>query len=400
MIVGKFKPLEEYLEETWNCMRCNWCKLVFGWTLKSDEFRYNCPSFTRYRFDAYCAEGRMHIARALIEGEMEWKDSEKLLEILYACDTCGACAINCLRLIENNPVEVIEATRARAVELGIGPMPAHKKFAQNVKTTQNVFGDLHAKHFAWMPPEAKLTKKAKTAFFVGCASAYREIDVAKATARVLNASGTDFTVVPEESCCGSPLLRTGQLELGRELAEHNVKVFRENGIQRLIFSCPGCYRAFKVDYPEFVDFDFEVLHVTELLEELYDAGKITFKELPTERVTYHDPCHLGRHCGVYEPPRRILNAIGGLELREMERIKDQAWCCGAGGGVLAAFRNQAVWASTERVKEAITTGASTLVSACPFCKITLREGIKEAGAKINLYDIVEIVEKALVRKGV
>ena len=124
MIVGKFKPLEEYLEEAWNCMRCNWCKEVFGWSLKSAQFRYNCPSFTRYRFDAYSAQGRMHLARALIEEEMDWQDSKKLLEVLYACDTCGACAINCLRLIENNPVEVIEATRARAaVRPGAPPSP-------------------------------------------------------------------------------------------------------------------------------------------------------------------------------------------------------------------------------------------------------------------------------------
>jgi heterodisulfide reductase subunit D len=341
----------------------------------------------------------MHIVRALIEGEMDWKDSEKLLEILYACDTCGACTINCLRIIENNPVEVIEAARARAVQLGIGPMPAHKRFAESVKSAHNVFGESHEKRLAWAPSEVTQSKKAKIAYFVGCVSAYREVEVAKAVARVLRKIGIDFNVVPDEWCCGSPLLRTGQVELGRELAEHNVKIFKEAETEKLIFSCAGCYRAFKVDYPEFVDVDFEILHITEWLEELYDAGKITFKELPKETVTYHDPCHLGRHSGVYEPPRRILNAIKGIKLEEMERTKDQAWCCGAGGGVLAAFRDQAMWASKERIKEAKVTGASTLISACPFCELSLREGVKEMGANIKICDIAEIVEKALTYGG-
>jgi len=393
MIFGKFKPLEEYLEETWNCMRCNWCKLVFGWTLKSAEFRYNCPSFTKYKFDAYSAQGRMHIARALIEEEMTWKDSEKLLEVLYSCDTCGACAINCLRIIENNPIEVIEAARARAVELGLGPMPAHKVFAESAKITHNLFGEPHEKLYAWMPPDVTPIKKAKTAYFVGCFSAYRETDVACSTARVLKKAGINFAAIPEVWCCGSPLFRTGQLELGKDLAKKNVEAFKKAGIKKIVFSCPGCYRAFKIDYPEFIKVDFELQHITQLIDELYNKGKIKYKELPKETVTYHDPCHLGRHAGVYDPPRNILKAIPGVELREMERIKDQGWCCGAGGGVLAAFRDQAVWASTERTKEAKATGATKLITACPFCEYTLNLGSKDTNLEIT--DIIQIIEKAI-----
>jgi Fe-S oxidoreductase len=337
----------------------------------------------------------MHISRALLEGEMDWKDSEKLLEILYRCDTCGACTINCMRIIENNPVEVIEAARARSVELGIGPMPAHKRFAESIRKTDNVFGEPDAKRFAWMPPGVTLKKNAKTAYFVGCASAYRELETARATTRVLKATGTEFTVIPEERCCGSPLFRTGQLELARELAEYNVKIMKDAGIERLVFSCPGCYRAFKTDYPHFTNVDFEVIHITELIADLYDAGKIKFKQLPRETVTYHDPCHLARYVGVYEPPRRILNAIKGVEFREMERIKDQAWCCGAGGGVLAAFKDQAVWTANERIKEAKATGASTLVSACPFCDLNLKDGVKEAKATMKVYDIVELIQNVI-----
>jgi heterodisulfide reductase subunit D len=397
-IVGPHKPLEEYREEVWHCQRCNWCKIGFGWTVKSQKYHWSCPSFTKFRYDAYSAQGRMHIALALIEEMMDWKDSEKLREIIYACDTCGACAINCIRIMENNPLEVIEALRARAVELGIGPMPAHKRLAENVRETHNVYGEPHADRMRWISDDAKPSAKADTALFMGCTAPYQRPELMRATARVLKASGVDFTVLPDEWCCGSPLFRTGQLELAKEMVKHNVEVIKALGVKRLVFNCPVCYRCFAVDYPKIAgDLGFELIHVVELIADLYNKGRIKFKELPPEVVTYHDPCNLGRHLGVYDAPRTILNAIKGIKLVEMERIKDQAWCCGAGGGVRDAFPDLSLWTAKQRVEEAIDTGATKLVSSCPFCASNLEWAIKEMGVRMRYQDITQIVEKIIVR---
>lgn len=397
-IKGSHKKLEEYREEVWHCLRCNWCKIGFGWTVKSQKNHWSCPSFTKFRYDAYSAQGRMHIALALIEGMMDWKDSEKLLEIIYACDTCGACAINCIRIIENNPLEVIEALRARAVELGIGPMPAHKKFAENVKATHNVYGEPHANRLKWMTENTKPSAKADIALFIGCTPAYRRPEIARATAMVLKALHVNFVVLPDEWCCGSPLFRTGQLELAKEMAMHNTEMIRALGVKKVVFNCAGCYKCFYADYPKFVgELGFELMHVEEFIADLYNKGKITFKELPSDTVTFHDPCHMGRYLGVYEPPRIILDAIKGIKLVEMERIKDQAWCCGGGGGVRAAFPELSLWTAKQRIDEAKDTGANTIVSSCPFCANNLEWAIKEMKANMRYQDIIQIVEKAVVR---
>ena len=396
-VVGTFKPLEEYKEEAWSCSKCNWCKLGFGWNLKSARFRYLCPSFTRFRFDAYSAQGRMNIARALIEGEMEWKESEKLLEIIYLCDTCGACAINCIRIMENNPVEVIEALRAKLVKLGIGPMPAHKRFGENTLKTYNVFGESHNARFSWVTDEIKPSKNSELCFFSGCVASYRQMEIAKASLKLLKAADVEYVFI-DEWCCGSPLFRTGQWDSGLELVKHNVEQFKKMGISKIVTPCPGCYKCLKLDYPKLADgFDFEVLHTVELIEELYNKGKLKFKPLNGETITYHDPCHLGRWLGVYDPPRNLLSAIGDKNFVEMERKKDQAWCCGAGGGVLAAFRDQTMFASKERIMEAKSVGASLLVSACPFCAIALKDAIKKVGEKIVFTDINELLSGLLLK---
>jgi heterodisulfide reductase subunit D len=277
-------------------------------------------------------------------------------------------------------------------------MPAHKRFAENVKATHNVYGEPHADRIKWVPDDAKPSAKADTAIFMGCTPPYRRPEIMRATARVLKASGIDFMLLPDEWCCGSPLFRTGQVELAKEMVKHNVEAVKALGAKRLVFNCAGCYRTFAVDYPKIAgNLGFELTHIVELLADLYNKGKIKFKELPPETVTYHDPCHMGRYLGVYDAPRAILNAIKGIRLVEMERIKDQAWCCGAGGGVRAAFPDLSLWTAKQRIEEAIDTGATTIVSSCPFCATNLEWAIKEMGVRMKYQDITQIAEKAIVR---
>lgn len=405
MVIEKIKPLEEYRSTAWNCIRCGGCKNVYSWYLRSSKFSYVCPSWQKYRFDAYSGQGRMDIARAIIEGELDITD--KVVDIAYRCPTCGACEANCLRLQEHTPLQVIEALRAKVVEAGKGPMPQHKKFAGSIEKNHNPYLEPHDERLRWMPKGVKPAKKADIAYFVGCTSAYRVPEIAQTTVKILQNAGIDFIMLhPDEWCCGSPLIRTGQLDLAKKLIDHNIKAIKDSGAERVVTSCAGCYRALKVDYPNLSsELPFEILHMTELLSEQVRKGKIKFKEQPRETVTYHDPCHMGRHLAshmpnprdrVYEFPREILRAIPKIEFVEMERNRTQAWCCGAGGGVKSAFPDFALWSAGERLEEAEATGATTLISSCPFCKLNLRDAIKERKSPMKMVDITEIALRAMV----
>ncbi|MFH1775273.1 MAG: (Fe-S)-binding protein [Chloroflexota bacterium] len=406
-IRGNFKELEEYREEVWHCNRCNMCKEVFGWYMKSAEFSPICPSFAFNKYDAYSAQGKMHIARALIEGEMEWEDSEELLRIIYSCDMCGGCTINCLRIMENNPLEVFRALRARAVENGLA-LPHHKRLFESTIKYDNPLGAPKDERLRWtegLDFEIKDLKKerADVLLFTGCMYSLepRVRDILKVIARVLKAAGADFGILgTEEKCCGSIQLLMGEAGMFEQLARDNINTFNELGIKTLVTPCAHCYNAFVNEYPEVGELHFEALHLVQYLDRLIEGGKIKLGELPREVVTLHDPCDLGRKSGVYESPRKVLNAITGVELREMERMKDQTWCCGGGGGLLEAYPEQSMWAAEERIKEArVTTGADTLVTACPWCEYSFKNAVEKTGVRMKINDVAEIVYRALKKEG-
>jgi len=406
-IRGKFKELEEYRKEVWHCNRCNMCKEVFGWYMKSAEFSDICSSFAFNKYDTYSSQGKMHITRALIEEEMDWEDSEKLLHIIYSCDMCGGCTINCLRIMENNPLEVFRALRARAVEKGLA-LPQHKRLFESTIKYDNPLGAPKDERLKWtegldfkiknLPQE-----HADILLFTGCMYPLETTvrDTLKAIARVLKTSGVDFGFLgANEKCCGGMQLLMGEVGMFEQLAKDNIKTFNELGIKTLVTPCAHCYNTFVNEYTEVGELHFEVLHLIQYLDRLIEEGKIKPGKLPREIVTYHDPCDLGRKSGVYDTPRKVLNAIGGVELREMERVKDQTWCCGAGGGLLEAYPTQSIWAAEQRIKEArVTTGADTLVTACPWCEYSLKNAVEKTGAKIRINDISEIVQRALEKEG-
>jgi Fe-S oxidoreductase len=239
----------------------------------------------------------------------------------------------------------------------------------------------------------------------------------------------DFgSALNDEVCCGGRAYELGyQGELSK-YAENNVEMLRSAGVKTVVTDCSDCYHAFKVLYDKIgKKGDLEVLHVTEYLERLIGDGRLTLKKNVPMKVTYHDPCHLGRmgeswiHWkgaeivdltkpilydppkrfrrgtdGIYEPPRNILKNIPGLEFVEMHRIKEYAWCCGAGGGVAETNPDFSTWTALERISEAVATGADAIVTACPWCKRTFEDALKgTTDVRLNVYDIIELVEQAM-----
>jgi len=245
----------------------------------------------------------------------------------------------------------------------------------------------------------KLPEKAKVMYWVGCMASYYVQDTAITTVKVLKYANVDFTILgTEEGCCGSVLLRTGQRDpVVNQYAKENIGRISARGVETLITSCAGCFRTFHEDYPEIVgDLPFEVLHTSEYIERLIKDGSLKFEEELPIRVTFHDPCHLGRHVGVYDAPRNVIKAIPRLELVEMANCREESRCCGAGGGLRSAFRELSIAIAANRLKtDALPTGAKALVTPCPFCVLNFEDAADAYGIGIEILDLTELVCRAL-----
>ncbi|NVM27232.1 MAG: (Fe-S)-binding protein [Candidatus Helarchaeota archaeon] len=421
----EIKKLVEYKDIIERCLRCSMCKWIPQVQIKSWKYAQVCPSIDEYNFHTYSGGGRMIVALSLLTERIGY--SEEMLNIVYRCTLCGACSVSCKYLNDLEPAEVIEALRKKIVEDGQGPLPAHKKYVEAVQSVHNPYGEPSSERLAWVPPDVKVTKDAKLAYFVGCTASYRRKEIAIATARIFNKVDIEFQLLGEgEFCCGSPILRAGEEELLKQLIERNIDDFKARGIEKIVTSCAGCYSTMKAEYPRYKKHDIEIVHTSELLKQLIDEGKLKLTKKVPLTVTYHDPCHLGRCSepyqewhgeimepislvripvppkplrqgthGCYYPPRDVLKAIPGLKVVEMERIKEYSYCCGAGGGVKAAFPDFALNTAKRRIEEAKDTGAAVLISCCPFCSTNLQDAIRESNVDMKFYDLTELVMMAM-----
>jgi len=373
------------------CFRCKYC-VAHG----APDWMPACPSYEYYGFNTY-GGGKVQIARGLATGTIDFDGD--VAEAAYRCTTCGACVDRCfnawLCTEEFNPVVLTEALREEAVRRGLGPGEKQAANLRQLRDAHNPFGKSHAQRREWLKGK-RVPEKAETVFFVGCTASYVEQELARSTVAILEALGEDYAVMGDEWCCGSYALRLGDRELAVELARHNVEALRASGAKRIVTQCPGCYKTMAKDYARLgFDVGVEVLHITQYLARLIDQGKVKFRQVGKgRRVTYHDPCHIGRHCGIYEEPRKVIEAMG-FELTEMPRNRNLAWCCGAGGGVKSGYPEWALWTAGERVREAVETGADTLVTSCPFCVLNLREAASESGADIEVVDLNDLMAGAL-----
>lgn len=231
-------------------------------------------------------------------------------------------------------------------------------------------------------------------YFAGCMATYRMPSIANSTIALLKKAKVQFKHLGEDEwCCGSVLFRTGYRREMKGLLEHNAGVLKKGGVEGIITSCAGCYRALKKDYGPCLG-GVWIYHTTEFLENLVKEGRLRFPQTKV-KVTYHDPCHLGRHLSVYDAPRNLLKSVPGLALVEMERNRENARCCGSGGGLRSAFKELADSLALERLKEAESTGAGYLLTACPFCVYALKEAAKASNSRLNVMDVSEFLAQIL-----
>ncbi|MEM3743649.1 MAG: (Fe-S)-binding protein [Candidatus Methanomethyliaceae archaeon] len=377
----------------WVCGQCEMSSMA-NWAM-------NCPTATypaHYRQAAYRGQGKHLTVLGLLQGFI--KPTPELVDVAYFCNLCGNCTLQCSMGIGSDPVVSVMALRRTFVKLGIAPPAAHKKFANYIKEYHNPYAEPQEKRFAWLKKSVEPHKKgAEILYFAGCTGPYRTPDVCEATVSLLAAANADFTILGgEEWCCGSPLYMTGLWEEAKETYEHNIAKIEELGITRLITSCAGCFRQFHEGYRKFGGSkpSFEVLHSSQLFSEYLSSGRLKPKSRATDKVvTYHDPCHLGRHVGVFDEPRDILSNIPELKFVEFERTAHHAWCCGAGAGVMSAYPELANFAATERLKEAKLVGASYVSSACPFCVLNLRRNEESGKFGLEVGDILQLLDRSM-----
>jgi len=424
--------LEDYKRDMDMCIRCSVCKFIPLEMIKGYEHVNVCPSITKYNFHAYSGGGRLNMAVAMLDKRIEYTD--KLREIIYDCQMCGACDISCKNVMDMEVLEPLNELRIKCVEDG-HTVPVLDRVMGNLRKHGTMVPDEKLRRGQWAEgiDVKNITKeRSGVVYHAGCRTCSGKTlwKVARATVILLQKAGVDVGIAHEhESCCGGRAYQMGYKEDFLRQAKHNMEQFRKSGAAILVTGCSDCYHAFKVLYDKFgMRGDLEVLHTTEYLDRLIKADKIKpTNELPT-RVTYHDPCHLGRlgeryihwegkevpgHIrifdppkeyrrgtyGIYEPPRDILRSIPGLKLIEMDRTKEYAWCCGAGGGVKETNPEFALWAAKERIREAEATGAEAIVTACPGCEQSLKDAIKDNRSVLKVYDIVELLDKATPRGG-
>ena len=303
-------------------------------------------------------------------------------EGLYCCTTCGKCAEVCPKEI-STVGGAIEKLREIACREGVGPLPAHKEVKELIARTGRSVELLDEGFIKAVSGENK--EKSNIAFFTGCLVDYRQQEVGFALLKVLENHNIDIVVPEDQVCCGSPMIRTGQTDIVKELAQKNKEVFKD--YDTIITVCAGCGATLKKDYPK-LGVNFNVVDISEFLVDNLNTEDMKPLNM---KVTYHDPCHLNRVQGINKEPREILKKIKGLELVEMEKPNQ---CCGAGGGVRAGKPEIASELGKEKAEMIKKLGVDAVVTICPFCQINIETELKKEGINIPVLNILKLLEMA------
>jgi heterodisulfide reductase subunit D len=434
--------LEELKKDVFKCIHCKACRFAYSGepdkegigehagkqgTVLYEGMVDACPAGIEYGWEAFWNAGKIWIARSILTGDLEF--SEEVRDVIMPCITCGQCSAQCENKVRT--VDIIEALRAACKEAGVPMIERHQLVERLTKELNNPYGGKAEERFKWAK-EAGLekyidNKDAKIGYFVGCTASYRQIEIATATCKIFEQLGINFKLVEDEVCCGSPFFRVGAVDTAQELMNKNIEAFKD--LDLVFFSCAGCYKTFTNDYPKWSTegkIPFKTMHAFELVSRLITAEKIGFKpnkELKGKVVTYHDPCHLGRHMALeieqriieesknlmmdsrkirqqiaewYEVPRIVLKQLEqdvGIEFKEMYRIKLDSFCCGAGGGVRAGYADFSLRTSSLRLDEANAIGADIVTTECPFCYRNLYDANEQYNHDVVVYGLIQMIDE-------
>lgn len=383
-----------------NTCRCNFCRDL-------------CPAWRQVRVESFSPNGIMQIILAYSEGFIE--PSQKLFERLSACASCRYCTTRCPIQRSNlkelgfdaktDPCNTIRATQTELMDkIEVLRLPEVTRHAlTSLHKHGNPWAILKGRRSKWTNGldirELAEGEKVDVLYYVGCTPAYdtRAQKVARSTVEVFNKAGVNFGILGmKETCCGDFPFWFGERGLFESLRDENTEILKKCDVDRIVTTSPHCYDMFKNHYPSLTG-RFEIQHYTEFLSQLMEEGKIRFEKELNRVVTYHDSCSLGRGNGIYDAPREILEAIPGITLIEMERNREDSFCCGGGGGRMWMEQLPGEPAAVQRAKEAAGVDPNTLATACPFCLIQLEDGMKtiDKEVEIGVQDIIELANEAI-----
>jgi len=421
--------LADYRSDMAACQRCSTCKFIPLELVKGQKNSNVCPSIARFNFHSYSGGGRMGIGVALVDREIDY-NSPKLANVLYNCQMCGACDVSCKYAMDMEVLDPMYEMRIEFVEKG-KTLPVLDKLADNLRQKGKMIPQTR-KTDAWyknLNVKNYTAEKVDVIFQAGCRVAGNPEmwKTAQSTIALIQKAGVEIGIAGEqELCCGGRAYTMGYKADFLAQAKKNMDLIQKSGAKILVTGCAECYQAYKVLYDKFdLKGSLEVLHSTEYLARLIKSGKLQPSKKVNMTVTYHDPCHLGRlgepyihwqgkmlpgHIrlydppkefrrgtyGIYEPPRDVLKSIPGVELREMDRIKEYAWCCGAGGGVKETNPAFAEWTANDRLREAQETGAEAIVTACPGCEKNFTDTLNNNVRPLKVYDVVDLLAKSIL----
>lgn len=358
------------------CYQCSLCTQVCPWNLVRDFLTHK-------------------IIHQLQLGLFDFESEE-----VWICATCNACVRRCPRGVKI--IDVMRALRSTLVELDISYAPEPLRITiANLSSVGNPLGEAPEKRADWAKELGikAFTEDTELLYFPCCIPCYdpKATGIARATASILKKLGVNFGILGvDESCCGEAIRKAGAESVFQDLAESNIATFAKNGVKESVVSSPHCYNTFKNEYPE-LGGNFETVHFTQYLSQAIKEERLKFTKQVTKRVTYHDPCYLGRHNNIYDEPREVLKSIPGLELVEMPNSRENSLCCGGGGGRIWMETKKEERLADLRLKQALDVGAEILATACPYCLINLKDSVVSMDKEkvIEVKDISEIVQEAI-----
>ncbi len=361
---AKYDFARKYREQILKCSKCGFCQAV-------------CPVYGSTLRPALNARGKMLILKEVMDGEIELDDT--LIETLFQCTTCASCLENCPSDV--NVPAIIKQVRKDMVHIG-SCHPAFKGMNEVLQKHTNIYAEDDREDF-----EREINKKADYVYFIGCVGSYREDEATMAALDLLDRLQVDYTLI-DEVCCSGVLEDVGY-QINADLARKNIERILATGAKKVITGCPYCWRTFNQQdsYAAIRDKGVKILHITQFLTDFNLNVKTD------RRVTYHDPCDLGRHCGIYDEPREIIRKIAP-NFVEMSSNRENALCCGAGGGVRGAFAKNSIAMARRRLREAEDVGAEVVLSDCNSCIHNLANA-KLRKQKFKIHTTTEFINKLM-----
>jgi len=368
-------------DEVAKCNKCGFCLP-------------NCPVYLAEGKESSAPRGRNATTRAVIEGRLQW--SPEIEKAIFSCLGCGACTAACFPKVQTK--DLVFRDRECLVTEGLYPKIADR-VARFLEEQHNISNDDNEERSEWqemikdIPEEALNKDRAEVIFFVGCVASFFPMaqKIPVNMSKIMHRAGVDFTVLGgEEWCCGFPLIGAGMPDKVKALMEHNLAKVKDVGAKAIVFTCPSCYHTWKHLYQP----EVKLFHASQMLNDLIRDGKVTLKERKI-KVTYHDPCDLGRNSGVFEEPRQVLKSIPGLTLVELASNRQLSTCCGGGGNVEMVNPELSAKVAAMKLEQIALTGADMVVSSCQQCLRTIATRAKRQKMDLVVKDITELVFEAM-----